>query len=76
MKITIEVDNELEHALELHLAHGVSMQTYTKAALRFFRDMYTQEVGGKTVGFGDKGRFTNYNTEASPKRYLSGGSTE
>lgn len=70
MKITINIDSELEHALELHLETGISLQDYTKAALRFYRDMFKLETSGKSVGYGDNSRFSSYNTEVSPKRYL------
>jgi hypothetical protein len=76
MKITIDCENELDHAIQLHLDGGPAVRLYVIAAIRFFRDMYGREEAGKKVGFGEASRFTSYNTEASPKRYLVGGSAE
>lgn len=73
MKITVEMEDELNHALELHLQNGLPMQIYLRAAVRFFRDAYKQENDkDMTVGFGRKDNFARYNTEMSPKKYLAG----
>lgn len=70
MKITVEMNDLLEHALDLHLNQGIPMQAYFRAAVHFFKDAYKQEQTGKKVGFGDASRFSTYNTEMSPKNYL------
>ena len=72
MKVTIEFDEELADALQTHLDGGPAVQTYIKAALKFFRDMRRAESKGSvSVGYGDKTRFSTYNTIVSPTDYLN-----
>lgn len=71
MRVTIECDNELDYALQLHLETGVGIQIIVKAALRFFRDLHKVETQGKhLIGFGDISRFKQWNTEVSPQKYI------
>lgn len=73
--MTIKVDfedEELSDALQLHLNEGTRMQTYIKAAIRYFNVMRKKELEGSKCGYGDKDRFKTYNTEESPSAYLSG----
>lgn len=76
MKVTVDYGDELAFALNLHLNDGVPVQKVLIAALRFYRDMFNREGAGEKVGFGASSRFTQYNTEASPRRYLEGASYE
>ena len=70
MKITLDLDEEIKPAIELHLAEEILVQSYIKAALRFFNTMYQLELKGNSIGYGDKTRFSSYNTVVSPKNYL------
>lgn len=71
MIITINFTNEeLAPALQQHLDNGIAMQTYVKAALRFYNFMLAKEKDGNAIGFGEKNRFKQYNNEISPKNYL------
>lgn len=71
MKITINFDNEIDFAIQKHLDDGTKVQSFVRAAVHFFTDMYKQEQTGKMIGFGDKARFATYNTETSPRTYLN-----
>ena len=70
MKVTLDLDAELEFPIKLHLENGTSVKSYIRAALIFYRDMLVKERDGSMVGFGDRKRFDTYNTEASPLTYL------
>ena len=73
MKVTVNFDDdELRDALQLHLEQEVSVQEYFKAAMKFFAKLRQIEASGKTVGYGDKSRFTSYNIEVSPASFLHG----
>ena len=71
MKLVVELDKELEDAVELHFESGVPVQAYFRAALRFFRDMRVAELENNvSVGFGKEYNFSTYNTVVSPANYL------
>lgn len=70
MKIYINLDEEIQPALQRHLESGESVQEYIRAALRFFNDAMKNEQTGYIIGFGHKDRFKQYNTEMSPTQYL------
>jgi hypothetical protein len=73
MKITIECDNELDYAIQLHLEENISVQKFVKAAIKFYTALFKLERNGKhLIGFGAKERFKTYNTEFSPKEFLDG----
>lgn len=72
MKVTIDCENDLDAALQHHLDSGVPVQQYVKAALRFYRDARIMEAQNKSVGFGDKARFSTYNTVMDTETYLKG----
>ncbi len=66
MKITLEIDEEIQEAVQNHLNGGISVQKYILCALQFFNDMKKIEESGKMVGYGEKERFKTYNKEVSP----------
>jgi hypothetical protein len=70
MKVTLNIDEELQPALEHHLETGIPVQVYIKSALRYFNTMLIAEKTGSKCGYGDSSRFKNYNTEISPTLYL------
>lgn len=71
MKITLDIDEELQGALECHLKTGIAMQVYVKAALAFFTALYRVEQEGKyAIGYGDVKRFDQYNIAYSPNVML------
>ena len=70
MIVKINFNDELEDALQEHFDNGLSVQSYIKASIRFFMHMKKQEQEGKAIGFGNKNRFSSYNTKVSPKKYL------
>lgn len=73
MQIKIEIDEELQPALQYHLETGIAMQEYIKCALAFFNFLKeVEDSGEKTIGYGDKSRFKSYNSEVSPNAYLRG----
>lgn len=71
MKVTINFGEEINSAVQKHLETGVKVQDYVSAAVRFFNDMLRVESQENAVGFGDKSRFSTYNTVASPFNYLN-----
>lgn len=76
MKLSVDLGDELQHAMELHLETGVPVQVYLKAAMRFFRDMYKMEtIEKRYVGFNrsstEASTFERYNTIVSPVNYLN-----
>ena len=73
MKISLTFsDEELAPALQRHLDDGTTMQSYVRAAVRFFNKLLAEEKAGSAVGYGNKDRFKTYNTQCSPEYYLSG----
>lgn len=69
MKVTIDFDEEIQPAIQQHLDGGISVSGYVRAAVNYFSEMLRAESGGNKCGFGNKDRFTQYNTEVSPKSY-------
>jgi hypothetical protein len=70
MRIKLDLDEELQIAIQEHLDGGVSVQNYVRAALRYFNAMRDYERSGNICGFGNKSSFRSYNTEVSPSAYL------
>lgn len=69
-KVTITFGDEIQPALQEHLDGSLAVQTYVRAALRFFNEVLKREREGKAVGYGERNRFSTYNTELSPGQYL------
>lgn len=65
MKVTIEFGEEIDPVIQHHLNSGGSVQRYIRAAVFYFNYMREAESNGKSVGFGDKSRFSSYNTVAA-----------
>lgn len=72
MKVTVDLDSAGEDALQHHLDTGYAVQSYVRAALKFFAHARAREKEGNIVGFGSKDRFKTYNTEMSTSHYLGG----
>lgn len=71
MKVTIDFGPELDSAVQRHLEDGTSVQAYIRGAVTFFNDALKIAADGKhKVGYGDAIRFTQYNTELPPLKYL------
>lgn len=70
MRITLELDKEIQDALQLHLDTEHKIQDYIRSALRYFNTMRQFEIQGNKCGYGDKNRFASYNTIVSPETYL------
>jgi hypothetical protein len=63
MKITLNIDEELEFVMQQHLETGVSVQTYIKLALKLYTELKKAEMKGFSIGYGNKDRFKQYNIE-------------
>jgi len=70
MKLSIELDNELEDAVQQHLNGGVSVQGYVRAALRFFKVCREKEAQGNSIGSGEATRM-EYNKIIATNDYLA-----
>jgi hypothetical protein len=70
MKVTINFGDEINDAVQQHLDGGASVQDYVRGALAFFNQMRAHEKSGKAVGYGEKSRFSAYNTVVSPEDYI------
>lgn len=71
MKVTIDFDDdEMQAFIQEHLETGEKIQTLVRAACVYFQTMRVIENNGHKCGYGDKTRFTQYNTEVSPEKYL------
>jgi hypothetical protein len=70
MKVTLEFGAEITPAVQRHLEDGTPVRAYVRAAVKFFTNALKQESAGASVGYGPKPRFSQYNTEMSPRSYL------
>lgn len=70
MKVTITFQEEIQPAVQRHLEQGTSVQDYVRAAVNYFNEMLKVEESGCKCGYGNKDRFTSYNTEVSPSKIL------
>lgn len=73
MKITIELDEELKPAIELHLAKGISVHDYVRTALNFFNKVVKLEAEGCPIGYcspSNKDNFERYNKPLAPTKEL------
>jgi hypothetical protein len=62
MKVTIQFGEELTPVIQEHLASGMTVQQYVRAAVDYFNKARFQEAAGRKMGHGDAVRFSAYNT--------------
>ena len=73
MKVTIEFGEEIAPVIQEHLDGETSVQTYVRAAVRYFNRIRQETKDGKKkAGVGDASRFGAYNTTIDPGAFLRG----